>query len=109
MAGKLAEKPIFSYEQAAAMPPEVRQLTEEACLEVGALTRGGQQEDAEARIDEVVGRWAEAMTRRGLVVKGLWLVDFDNGSGYYCWRHPEDRLMYYHSYEEGFRGRLRIQ
>jgi len=31
----------------------------------------------------------EAMMRRGLEVKGLWLVDFDNGSGYYCWRYPK--------------------
>jgi hypothetical protein len=36
-------------------------------------------------------------------------VDFDNGSGYYCWRHPEAGLEWFHSYEEGFGGRIRIQ
>jgi hypothetical protein len=41
-------------------------------------------------------------------VKGLWLVDFDNGSGYYCWRYPELRLEYYHSYDGGFGSRMRI-
>lgn len=91
------------------MVPELRRLTKEACLEVEALVKGGQEGDAEARINEVVRRWAEAIAQRGLEVKGLWLVDFDNGSGYYCWRYPEERLMYYHSYEEGFGGRLRIQ
>ncbi|MGE0455845.1 MAG: DUF2203 family protein [Vicinamibacteria bacterium] len=25
-----------------------------------------------------------------------------------CWRYPEAGLEYYHSYEEGFRGRIRI-
>ena len=35
-------------------------------------------------------------------------MDFDNGSGYYCWQYPEEGLQYYHTYEEGFRGRTRI-
>lgn len=49
------------------------------------------------------------MSALGLDIKGLWLVDFDNGSGYYCWKHPEPSLDYYHTYEEGFGGRVRIQ
>jgi len=106
---KLAEKTIFSYEQAAELLPEVRRLTEAAHLKIEELTRDGRVKDAEDRLNEVVGQWAEAMMRRGLQVKGLWLVDFDNGSGYYCWRYPETSLMFYHSYEEGFGGRMRIQ
>jgi len=106
---KLAEKTIFSYEQAAELLPEVRRLTEAAHLKIEELTRDGRVKDAEDRLNEVVGQWAEAMMRRGLEVKGLWLVDFDNGSGYYCWRYPETSLMFYHSYEEGFGGRMRIQ
>jgi len=106
---KLAEKTIFSYEQAAELLPEVRRLTEAAHLKVEELTRRGRVKDAEDRLNEVVGQWSEAMMRRGLDVKGLWLVDFDNGSGYYCWRYPETSLMFYHSYEEGFGGRMRIQ
>jgi hypothetical protein len=46
---------------------------------------------------------------RGVEVKGLWLIDFDNGSGYYCWRHPEPGLHFFHSYEDGFSGRVPIQ
>ena len=109
MPQKLAEKTIFSYEQAAELLPEVRRLTEAAHLKVEELTRRGRVKDAEDRLNEVVGQWSEAMMRRGLDVKGLWLVDFDNGSGYYCWRYPETSLMFYHSYEEGFGGRMRIQ
>ena len=109
MPQKLAEKTIFSYEQAAELLPEVRRLTEAAHLKIEELTRDGRVKDAEDRLNEVVGQWAEAMMRRGLDVKGLWLVDFDNGSGYYCWRYPETSLMFYHSYEEGFGGRMRIQ
>jgi hypothetical protein len=36
-------------------------------------------------------------------------VDFDTGSGFYCWRWPEERLEFFHGYEEGFDGRVRIQ
>ena len=38
----------------------------------------------------------------------LWLVDWDNGDGYYCWRFPEETVSFFHSYEEGFGGRLPI-
>jgi hypothetical protein len=53
-------------------------------------------------------RWAREMEALGLEVKGLWLVDFDSGSGYYCWQWPEERLEFYHGHDEGFAGRARI-
>ena len=109
MTEKLTEKTLFSYDEAAALLPEVRRLTEEAYLAVEELTEHEPDRDAEARLNDLVGGWAEAMMQRGLEVKGLWLVDFDNGSGYYCWRYPEAGLLFYHSHEEGFRGRMRIQ
>ena len=102
------QKKTFSYEEAAALLPEVRRLTEEAYLEVAALgeTAGG---EAQVRIDEVVSDWVRRLVEKGIEVKGLWLVDFDNGSGYYCWWYPETGLHFFHSYEDGFRGRTRIQ
>jgi hypothetical protein len=45
----------------------------------------------------------------GVEVKGAWLVDFDTGAGYYCWQWPEEELSYFHGYDEGFEGRIRIQ
>jgi hypothetical protein len=107
------EKRIFSYEEAAAMLPEVRRLTAAAYRAVeelggdGPSTGGGAS--LQKRLEETVNGWARALLGMGLEVKGLWLVDFDNGSGYYCWRYPEDGLHYYHSYEDGFAGRMRIQ
>ena len=46
--------------------------------------------------------------RLGIEVKGLWLIDFDCGSGYYCWQWPEPGLQFFHGYEEGFRGRMQL-
>jgi len=108
-----SENKIFSYDEAAALLPEVRRLTEAAyrrVADIGVGTSDGvATEEVQGRIEGIVGGWAQALMEMGLEVKGLWLVDFDNGSGYYCWRYPEDGLQYYHSYEEGFSGRMRIQ
>ena len=49
------------------------------------------------------------MEELGIEVKGPGLVDFDSGDGYWCWRWPEEALDYYHGYDEGFAGRVRIQ
>lgn len=99
---------MFSYDEASVLLPEVRQATEDAYRRVDRLAASTGR-DAQAEADEIVKAWAEGLVARGLEIKGLWLVDFDNGSGYYCWRYPEQRLEFYHSYEEGFGGRIRIQ
>jgi hypothetical protein len=41
-------------------------------------------------------------------VKGLWLVDFDSGDGYWCWAYPEADLGHWHSYEGGFGARVPV-
>ena len=86
----------------------MRQATEEAYRRVGRIAASSAPVD-KAAADAIVQAWAQGLRARGLEIKGLWLVDFDNGSGYYCWRYPEERLDFYHSYEEGFGGRMRIQ
>lgn len=102
------KKKVFSYEEASVLLPEVRQATEEAYRRVERVPASSGRA-AQAEADEIVQAWAQGLLARGLEIKGLWLVDFDNGSGYYCWRYPEERLEFYHSYEEGFGGRMRIQ
>jgi hypothetical protein len=105
---------VFTYDEALALMPQVCRLTEDAYRRVAALgarftPRGPQPEAARDEVDEIVRGWAEALVRLGLEIKGLWLVDFDNGAGYYCWRYPEPALQYFHSYDDGFGGRIRIQ
>ncbi|HMC20605.1 MAG TPA: DUF2203 family protein, partial [Thermoanaerobaculia bacterium] len=83
-------KKIFSYEEAAALLPEVQRLTADAVQEVEALANDAPRDEAQ----QIVGRWAESVMKMGIEVKGLWLIDFDNGSGYYCWQYPEESLQY---------------
>ncbi|MGI9590907.1 MAG: DUF2203 family protein [Myxococcota bacterium] len=107
----------WSLAAARELLPDVRERTAKAVPEVEALLaereRLGADDPARAELDAklrtCIGRWARAMEALGVDVKGLWLVDFDNGSGHYCWRWPESELAYFHGYEEGFAGRVRIQ
>ena len=94
---------------------EVRRRTAAAVEEVESLAAHADAADSDAReaarerIDEVASRWLREMEALGLEVKGPWLVDFDNGSGYYCWKWPEESLEHFHGYGEGFASRTRIQ
>ena len=107
------ETRIFSLSEAMALFPLVRRLTEEAYRELQpvreqmkfTLPTNPDISRIEQNYREIVRKWMGKMERLGLVVKGLWLVDFDTGDGYLCWRYPELKLNHYHSYEEGFNGR----
>ncbi len=96
-------KRIFSYEEATALLPRVQRVTEAAVERLNELP----DEDADEH-QRVVMEWAESILGLGIEVKGLWLVDFDSGGGYYCWRYPEPALEYFHGYEEGFGGRVKL-
>jgi regulator of sirC expression with transglutaminase-like and TPR domain len=91
----------FTLDEARALMPKVQELTADAVERYAKLP--GDLEDARL---EVVQEWADELRTLGLEIKGLWLVDFDSGAGYYCWKYPEQSLNHFHSYEEGFAGRL---
>ena len=105
----------WTLDGAQAVVKDVRQRTERAVERaeslIAARERAPEPEWAalDERIQGVVSRWAREIEALGAEVKGAWLVDFDNGSGYYCWKWPEPELAFFHTYEEGFEGRVRIQ
>jgi hypothetical protein len=105
-------KRTFSYEEAASLIPEVHRRTSTAVAEVEALLSADTDAEVSPEMTDeyqrIVSSWAEAMINLGIEVKGLWLIDFDSGSGYYCWKHPEPSLQYFHGYDEGFTGRVNL-
>jgi hypothetical protein len=107
---------IFTLQDANLLLPEVKDITAGAVREAERLA-GQLQGLPEAHpehavlsdaLSGVLQDWSDAIRDLGLEPKGLWLVDFDNGDGYYCWAYPETSIAHYHAYDEGFAGRMKI-
>lgn len=104
---------MFTLAEAHALFPLVRRITEAAYRELEPVRRkleamvpaNPRMQEVEREYEGIVKAWVGKMERLGLVVKGLWLVDFDTGDGYLCWKFPELKLGHYHGYHEGFSGR----
>jgi hypothetical protein len=111
-----AARPIFSLEQARELLPHVKHVTADAVRQAETLAaqlNGLAEDDPDhitlsAALRDVVNFWAEEVRQLGVQAKGMWLVDFDNGEGYYCWSYPESTIAHYHGYSDGFEGRLKI-
>jgi hypothetical protein len=107
---------IFSLDEARQLLPQVKHVTADAVRRVETLAsqlHGLTEDDPDhdslsAALHAVVDGWADQVHHLGLEAKGPWLVDFDNGNGYYCWSYPEATITHYHGYSDGFDGRLRI-
>ncbi|MBP1626522.1 MAG: hypothetical protein H6Q00_997 [Holophagaceae bacterium] len=112
-------KRVFTLEEAREAMPKVKSLTRPVFELAASLSE--EMEEAEdrgdkrrvdslrERLDALVTAWSDAVQDLGPEVKGLWLVDFDSGDGYWCWAYPEDDLGYWHSYEGGFGARVPLQ
>lgn len=104
---------VFTLLEAEELFPLVRRITYGAYRELQPLRHmlstlspgSAGLYEAEEDYERVVKRWVAKMERLGVVVKGLWLVDFDTGDGYLCWRFPELKLGYYHGYCEDYATR----
>ncbi|HEY4562292.1 MAG TPA: DUF2203 domain-containing protein [Thermoanaerobaculia bacterium] len=114
MSKKQLGRRIFTYDEALSTFPLVRDLTAAAVRQIEALTHGvGSREELDARREDleeaqerIVNAWAREVAAIGCEVKGVWLVDWDSGDGYYCWRFPEPSISHFHTYDEGFAGRI---
>ncbi len=62
----------------------------------------------EAEVQTIIQKWENKMTKLGLEPKGIWLVDFDAGDGFYCWKYPEMDIKFWHGYNDGYTGRKPI-
>lgn len=106
----------FTLKEAKSLLPVIRRITEEAAGKVEELKERietlapdpMQRPYYEKQLNEVVSRWTEKIQKLGCEPKGLWLVDFDNGEGYYCWHFPEEDVEFFHAYHGGFNGRTPI-
>ena len=110
-------KKIFTLNDAEALLPLVYRLTEEYSKKVKKLInqleafpskQSPRAMEVEDLINTLIEQWQNKIERLGAKPKGLWLADFDNGSGYFCWKFPETKIRFTHGYGEGFSGRKAI-
>lgn len=113
----ISQKRTFTLSQAHELLPIIYRITEGAFAEVKGLTNRLQAIRAvnqslaaaiELQIEQVVEKWQSKVERLGASPKGIWLADFDNGTGYYCWKFPETEICFFHGYQDGFSGRRPI-
>jgi hypothetical protein len=106
----------FTLADATSTLPAIRRATEDAVRESEPALRRMETLSADdpeyaargASLSAIVERWNDQVRAAGAEAKGLWLVDFDNGDGYYCWRYPEPAIGHFHGYDDGFAGRMKI-
>lgn len=95
---ELKKNKTFTLQEARGILPLVKKITQEAVEQ----TEEGQE------MPLIAEKWSEKILKLGCEPKGLWMVDFDNGQGFYCWHYPEEDVDFFHSYQDGFNGRTPI-
>ncbi len=113
---EINQKRFFTLDQARELLPVIRRITRAANDDIHILSTQGRyladkkrRAAIEKQIQAVIQNWHQKVHKLGCEAKGMWLVDFDSGEGYYCWHHPESDIQFYHGYSEGFSGRLKLE
>lgn len=110
---------VLSLQQANQLLPLVYKITAESDEQLKKvmsqikLSKANSEQahltDLEVQAQQVISKWESKMIKLGLEPKGVWLVDFDSGNGYFCWKYPELELKFWHGYNDGFSGRTPLE
>jgi hypothetical protein len=108
---------FFSLQETQQILPIIFKLTKKYSEEVTALMdrlnaigseMPGLEDKIEVQVNALIQSWQNKMTKLGALPKGLWLLDFDSGDGYFCWKFPERQIQFWHHYQDGFSKRLPV-
>jgi hypothetical protein len=97
----------FTKDEAQALLPVVRRITEAVADEVNHIQEQLRfvphdeplYERLYSKIELAIRRWAIKISKLGCEPRGIWLVDFDAGDGWFTWRLGDDELAFFHSHE----------
>lgn len=62
----------------------------------------------DADFERVVSRWKSKIEKLGPHVRGLWLVEFDVGSGYLSWQYPDYGINFFRESHAPLTQRVRL-
>lgn len=107
---------VFDLAEARQRLPLVQKITQKHQNELAPLQvklnrmlsndpRRGMFED---QYEKIVRQWRTKIEQLGVVVVGLWVVEFDVGEGCLSWRHPELSLQYFRPHGTNFADRVRL-
>ncbi|MBI4374133.1 MAG: DUF2203 domain-containing protein [Deltaproteobacteria bacterium] len=115
---ELKKNRLFTLKEAQTLLPIIRKITRETIRQVEDLewkTKFGhllkdehRLENGRSEIQLLIERWSDKVSRLGAEPKGFWLVDFNFGEGYFCWKYPEEQIGFFHDYQGGFSKRSPI-
>ncbi len=111
------ETRYFTLCEANSVLPAIKAITSESYKQLDLVRRelanllpnDPRLKKVEAQYEEIVRKWVSKMERFGVTVKGLWLLDFDTGDGYLCWKYPELKVSHFHEYTGGFATREPVE
>ena len=115
---EINRKKTFNLSEARRLLPLIYRMTDESCRQVKThLNRIDAYSDKshpsvaaiESHINSIIERWQVKIEKLGAEPKGLWMADFDNGEGYFCWKFPENEINHRHGYQDGFSGRITFE
>lgn len=113
-----AQPHVFSLSEATKLLPVICRITAEAsrsvqrlvdCLDAMDCDGEDLVQATEDEINRQIQSWQTKVEKLGAHPKGLWVVDFDFGRGYYCWKFPEKEILYWRGPSQSFSQRTRIQ
>ncbi|MBL7688061.1 MAG: DUF2203 family protein [Bdellovibrionaceae bacterium] len=105
---------VFNLSEARAVLPVVSRLTKQYSERVqnlikeieGLKTESPRADLLESEAGRLIQEWQSKIQKLGGLPKGMWIVDFDSGDGYFCWKFPEKSIQYWHHYRDGFTKRV---
>ena len=111
---------VFSLAEARTMLPLISRMTKTVAEKVQVLiakieskSRASDEgraeiEAIEAQASQLIQDWQTKVQKLGGLPKGIWVVDFDSGDGYFCWKYPELSIDHWHAYRDGYTKRKKL-
>ena len=108
------ESKFFSLEEAERLLPLVRKITQghvEAASPIQTrldtlLSNDPRRAALERLFEAHIEQWRGKIERLGATTTGLWVVEFDVGSGFLNWRYPELRVGHFREQSATIRKKL---